>query len=77
MATEVAVDLGAEAVSCWAGVRPSDVDADTAWRRLVDGVADVLAAASERRVPLGFEPEPGMLVQTIADWHRKRGLWVE
>jgi sugar phosphate isomerase/epimerase len=71
-AVAIGADLGAEAVSCWAGVRPSDVDAGTAWRRLVDGVADVLATASERGVPLGFEPEPGMLVQTIADWHRLR-----
>jgi L-ribulose-5-phosphate 3-epimerase len=71
-AVAVGADLGAEAVSCWAGVRPSDVDAPTAWRRLVDGVANVLAAASTHNVPLGFEPEPGMLVQTIADWRRLR-----
>ncbi len=71
-AVAIGADLGAEAVSCWAGVRPSDVDAPTAWRRLVDGVADVLATASTHNVPIGFEPEPGMLVQTIADWHRLR-----
>jgi L-ribulose-5-phosphate 3-epimerase len=62
-------DLGAEAVSFWAGVRPRDVDEDTAWKRLVDGVADVLADAT---VPLGFEPEPGMLVNDIAGWRRLR-----
>jgi L-ribulose-5-phosphate 3-epimerase len=71
-AVAIGADLGAEAVSCWAGVRPSDVDAPTAWRRLVDGVANVLATASAHNVPLGFEPEPGMLVQSIADWHRLR-----
>jgi L-ribulose-5-phosphate 3-epimerase len=69
-AVAIAADLDAEAVSCWAGVRPSDVDPATAWRRLVDGVADVLVVAAAHGVPLGFEPEPGMLVQTIADWRR-------
>jgi sugar phosphate isomerase/epimerase len=70
-AVAIGADLGAEAVSCWAGVPPSDVDARTAWARLADGVAEVLAAAAAMGgVPLGFEPEPGMLVQTIADWRR-------
>ncbi|WP_285688274.1 sugar phosphate isomerase/epimerase family protein [Actinoplanes sp. NBRC 103695] len=66
-AAEIGADLGAEAVSFWAGVRPDEVDPDTAWKRLVDGVGEVLGHAT---VPLGFEPEPGMLVQDIADWRR-------
>jgi sugar phosphate isomerase/epimerase len=71
-AVAIGADLGAEAVSCWAGVRPSDVDDATAWCRLVAGVADVVAAADERGVPIGFEPEPGMLVENIAGWKRLR-----
>jgi sugar phosphate isomerase/epimerase len=66
-AVSIGADLGAEAVSCWAGVRPPDVDPDTAWKRLVDGVARVLGGAA---VPVGFEPEPGMLVADIAGWRR-------
>jgi len=68
-AAAIGADLNAEAVSFWAGVKPREVDDDTAWKRLVDGVADVLADAT---VPLGFEPEPGMLVNDIADWRRLR-----
>ncbi|GIJ67598.1 sugar phosphate isomerase/epimerase family protein [Virgisporangium ochraceum] len=71
-AVAIGADLGAEAVSCWAGVRPSDVDDATAWCRLVAGVADVVAAADGRGVPIGFEPEPGMLVENIAGWKRLR-----
>jgi sugar phosphate isomerase/epimerase len=71
-AVAIGADLGAEAVSCWAGVRPSDVDADTAWKRLVDGVAEVVATAADAGVPIGFEPEPGMLVEDIAGWKRLR-----
>jgi L-ribulose-5-phosphate 3-epimerase len=67
-AVSIAADLGAEAVSCWAGVRPPEVDPDVAWGRLVRGCAAVVAAAARAGVPLGFEPEPGMLVQTLDDW---------
>jgi L-ribulose-5-phosphate 3-epimerase len=69
-AVAVGADLGAEAVSFWAGVRPDDVDERTAWHRLVDGCAEVTEAATAASVPLGFEPEPGMLVADIADWRR-------
>jgi L-ribulose-5-phosphate 3-epimerase len=66
----IGADLGAEAVSYWSGVRPSTVDEATAWERLVSGCAHVTDAADRAGVTLGFEPEPGMLVQTIADWFR-------
>jgi L-ribulose-5-phosphate 3-epimerase len=71
-AVAIGADLGAEAVSCWAGVRPSYVDEDLAWRRLVDGVAEIVGVAAAAGVPLGFEPEPGMLVEDIAGWRRLR-----
>ena len=69
-AVAVGADLGAEAVSFWAGVRPDGVDERTAWQRLVEGCAEVTEAATVAGVPLGFEPEPGMLVADIADWRR-------
>jgi L-ribulose-5-phosphate 3-epimerase len=67
-AVAIGADLGAEAVSFWAGVRPSTVDLSTAWERLVAGCAQLTDTAERAGVALGFEPEPGMLVQTIADW---------
>jgi len=71
-AVAIAVDLGAEAVSCWAGVPPAGLPPQQAWDRLVTGCARVVAVAQASRMPLGFEPEPGMLVETIADWARLR-----
>jgi L-ribulose-5-phosphate 3-epimerase len=69
-AVDIGADLGAEAVSFWAGVRPAQVDEATAWDRLVDGCARTVWAAQQRGVTLGFEPEPGMLVPDIAGWRR-------
>jgi sugar phosphate isomerase/epimerase len=71
-AVAIGADLDAEAVSFWAGVRPAAVDEATAWHRLVAGCAEVVAAADAADVPLGFEPEPGMLVSDIAGWRRLR-----
>jgi L-ribulose-5-phosphate 3-epimerase len=71
-AVRIGADLGAEAVSFWAGVRPAHVEPGEAWRRLVGGCAEVLAAAEGAEMMLGFEPEPGMLVECIDDWERLR-----
>lgn len=65
-AIDVAADLGAECVSLWSGVVRDAGDAETAWSRLADGLAAVLAHADRRGVVLGFEPEPGMLIDTLA-----------
>ncbi|MFE7243301.1 TIM barrel protein [Streptomyces sp. NPDC057580] len=67
-ALAVAAGLGAEAVSFWSGGRPAHTEPSLAWNRLVDGCAQVLETARRIGVPLGVEPEPGMLVETIADW---------
>ncbi|MER5457666.1 sugar phosphate isomerase/epimerase family protein [Micromonospora sp. NPDC002389] len=69
-AVAIGADLDAEAVSFWAGVRPESVPPALAWDRLVAGCAPVVAAADAAGVTLGFEPEPGMLVEDIADWRR-------
>lgn len=71
-AVRIGTDLGAEAVSFWAGVRPPALPPQLAWRRLVTGCAEVLAAAEGAEMMLGFEPEPGMLVESIDDWERLR-----
>jgi len=64
-AVAVGADLGAEAVSFWAGIGPPD-----GWDRLVEGCRTVVDVAAAAGVPLGFEPEPGMLVADVADWQR-------
>ena len=71
-AVEIAQVLDAECVSLWSGVLPEGVEPDAAWRRLVANLRDVVAAARTHGVRLGFEPEPGMLVETVADALRLR-----
>jgi L-ribulose-5-phosphate 3-epimerase len=71
-AVRIGAGLGAEAVSCWAGVRPPAVPTAVAWDRLLTGCHQVVAEADAAGVRLGFEPEPGMLVQTLDDWFRLR-----
>jgi L-ribulose-5-phosphate 3-epimerase len=71
-AVDVAADLGAEAVSFWSGALPAGVAPDVGWRRLVDGCTELASYAEERGVPLGFEPEPGMLVDDLAGYLKLR-----
>jgi len=71
-AVRIGADLGAEAVSLWAGIRPPAMPPPVAWDRLVRGCHPVVAAADAAGTRLGFEPEPGMLVQTIDDWFTLR-----
>jgi sugar phosphate isomerase/epimerase len=69
-AIAIAADLGAEVVSLWSGIAPDGIDPAEADCRLLDGCARVLAAAERAQVQLGFEPEPGMLVDRIEAWER-------
>ena len=67
-AIDIAAILEAEAVSFWAGVPKSGVDRDAAGGWLLDGLYAVADYARSRGVTPAFEPEPGMLVETAAEW---------
>ena len=67
-AIDVAALLGAETVSFWAGVRQPGVTETEARQYLLSGTEEVCAYAVSREVALSFEPEPGMLVETNADY---------
>jgi L-ribulose-5-phosphate 3-epimerase len=69
-AVRIAADLGAEAVSFWSGVKPAALPDEVAWDRLVACCAPVVDAADEAGVRLGFEPEPGMLVEDLDGYDR-------
>jgi sugar phosphate isomerase/epimerase len=69
-ALEIAAILASETVSFWAGVPQPGVDRDDAWRWIDEGLAVVLDAAERYGVDASFEPEPGMLVETVADYDR-------
>jgi sugar phosphate isomerase/epimerase len=65
-AIDAAAELGADCVSIWSGVLRDGADEAAVWRRLESGLARVLEYADSRRVEIGFEPEPGMFVDTMA-----------
>jgi sugar phosphate isomerase/epimerase len=65
-AIDIAADLGAGCVSLWSGVARDAADAGTIWSRLVESLGPILDHAASRGVVLGFEPEPGMVVDTLA-----------
>lgn len=64
-AVEISAALDAEAMSFWSGTAPSGVESAVAWQRLVDGCSEVLEVAEEYGVALGFEPEPGHLIDRL------------
>jgi len=65
---DMARDLGAPVVTVWSGSGPADLAEDVAHARLVSGLRALCDHAAERDVRIGFEPEPGMLVETAAGW---------
>lgn len=73
-AVRIGAGLGAEAVSFWSGSGPGGLAGEAAWQRLAEGCAAVLTTAEAEGVTLGFEPEPGMFVDTIAGYRRLRSL---
>ena len=69
-AIRIGADLGAEAVSFWSGTPDDETPEDVAWERLVQGCAALIAEADRTGVQLGFEPEPGMLVDDLDAFDR-------
>jgi sugar phosphate isomerase/epimerase len=71
----IAADLGAKTISVWSGVLPEGEHTGEAWGRLTEGVAALCRDAETHGVRVAFEPEPGMLVETLAEWERlQRGV---
>jgi L-ribulose-5-phosphate 3-epimerase len=65
-AIDAAALLGADCVSLWSGVLRDGAPDREAMERLVDGLTKVLDYAAEKSVPLAFEPEPGMFIDTMS-----------
>jgi len=64
-AIDVAEALGSDCMSFWSGAADDEPDEEVAWDRLVDAIEPVVEYARKREVVLGFEPEPGMFVDTM------------
>ena len=69
---EIAAELGGETISIWSGALPAGVGREEAWEHLVAGVAELCRRADGLGVRVAFEPEPGMLVETLEGWERLR-----
>jgi len=69
-AIDAAAYLESDCVSLWSGVRRDDVPDELLLERLAESLRVVLRHATQSGVTLGFEPEPGMFIDTLKSFHR-------
>ena len=62
--------LGSDCVSIWSGAIRDGIAAEEAFERLAARLPEILDFAAEKNVPLAFEPEPGMLIDSTAAFER-------
>ena len=64
-AIDTAATLGSDCVSLWSGKLPEGDSRDDGLRRLAESLHIAIDYADRKNVQLGFEPEPGMLIDTM------------
>ena len=64
-AIDLATALQSDCVSFWSGVSHDEAAPEVALDRLIAGLKPVIDYAGENEVTLAFEPEPGMLIDTM------------
>jgi sugar phosphate isomerase/epimerase len=64
-AIDAAALLNSDCVSLWSGVLTPGDSREQGLQRLVEGLQAVLDYAARREVRIAFEPEPGMLIDTM------------
>jgi sugar phosphate isomerase/epimerase len=67
-AIDTAAALGSDCVSLWSGVNRHHIGRDQAMSHLASSLRRVLEYAERSNVTLGFEPEPSMLIDTMASF---------
>jgi sugar phosphate isomerase/epimerase len=72
-AIQCAKHLGSDCVSIWSGAIRDGIGREEAFERLAARLPEVLDFAVENGVPLAFEPEPGMLIDTTAAFEQLAG----
>ena len=65
---EAAAETGAEAMSFWAGIAKPGVSATQARAWVAEGAAEVARRAEQLGTVAALEPEPGMAIETVAEW---------
>lgn len=71
-AIDVAAALGSDCVSLWSGVVRHSAGRDQAMAHLTSGLRQVIEYADRGGVAVGFEPEPGMLIDTMESFDELR-----
>jgi sugar phosphate isomerase/epimerase len=69
-AIDAAEALGSDCVSLWSGTRRDDASDEATLERLTESLRVVLRQATHSGVTLGFEPEPGMFIDTMKSFSR-------
>lgn len=67
---DAAAALDSDCVSLWSGTRRDDATDEAVLERLTESLRVVLQHATGSGVTLGFEPEPGMFIDTLKSFHR-------
>jgi sugar phosphate isomerase/epimerase len=65
---DIGRDLGAQVLAFWSGSPPAPEPREVLDARLAGEAQRVADAAAERGLTAAFEPEPGMHVETVAQW---------
>jgi sugar phosphate isomerase/epimerase len=72
LAADIAAELGADAVSFWSGAATDAASPDVLLERLADGCRRLCDHAERKGVRLAFEPEPGMVIDTMTRYDELR-----
>lgn len=64
-AVDIAAALESDCVSLWSGILRQDLSTEEAIERLASGLVPVVEHATDLGIAVGFEPEPGMLIDTM------------
>jgi len=67
---DIAERLGSDCVSVWSGTPREPITEDQGFARLVEGLGRVLDYAIPRGILIGFEPEPGMFIDSMDRFKR-------
>jgi sugar phosphate isomerase/epimerase len=75
-ALEVAAELGSRCVSIWSGAALPEASTQQSLDWLARNLDPVLTRAEELQIDIGFEPEPGMFIETTGGYERLR-QWLD
>lgn len=67
---DTGLELGSDCVSIWSGKKPADQNFQQALDHLALNLETLIRYAEEQGMDIGFEPEPGMLVDTTGRFER-------